>query len=231
MKKILFFIIYVLTTQICHGQPLKDTLVDIDGNVYHTVKIGTQIWTVENLKVTHFRNGDSITNLANGKEWGLCKTAAYCNLLDSVSTSEIYGRLYNWYALSDPRFICPEGWHIPSDEEWNVMEKYLDNSTDTTSTGVRGANLACKLKDNTGSWSQWNQDHGSTNESGFTALPNCQRDYFGKFKGLYKEALFWTSTSYNNDFAFYRLLSYLGNEVDRNFTNKNVGAAIRLVKD
>ena len=94
---------------------------DIDGNVYHTVTIGTQVWMVENLKVTKYRDGTPIPNKTDATEWGSLTTGAYCDYDNTVSNSTIYGKLYNWYAVNDWRNIAPTGWHVPTDAEWTTL--------------------------------------------------------------------------------------------------------------
>ena len=92
--------------------------IDIDGNVYRTVKIGKQWWMAENLKVTHYRNGDEIQHVTGYLEWKTLKSGAYCNYDNNPSYVPTYGRLYNWFAVDDSRNIAPQGWHVPSDSEY-----------------------------------------------------------------------------------------------------------------
>jgi len=135
------------------------TVTDIDGNVYQTVKIGSQVWMAENLKVTHYRNGDEILNILDGSIWVSLNTGAYCTYEHSPSNAAIYGNLYNWHAVNDPRKLAPEGWHIPSDEEWMILSDYLGED-------IPGGKL--KEADTT----HWKYPNiGATNETGFTALP------------------------------------------------------------
>jgi uncharacterized protein (TIGR02145 family) len=101
------------------------TVTDIDGNVYHIVTIGTQVWMAENLKVTHYRNGTPIAHITDNATWDNLTSGAYCNFDNNDVTSDTYGRLYNWYALVDGLFITPPGWHIPSDAEWTTLVNYL----------------------------------------------------------------------------------------------------------
>ncbi|MBT5269507.1 MAG: hypothetical protein HOL70_08685, partial [Candidatus Marinimicrobia bacterium] len=107
----------------------KETVTDIDGNVYETVKIGDQIWMAENLKVTHYRDGSAITQVTDNTAWSNLSTEAYC-IYDNNASNEVdtYGALYNWYAVSDGRNIAPEGWHVPTDAEWKELEMYLGMS-------------------------------------------------------------------------------------------------------
>jgi len=143
------------------------TMTDIDGNVYETVTIGTQVWMAENLKVTHYRNGNTILHIIDWFSW-FTLTGAYCEYDNDVNNVAVYGRLYNWYAVNDSRYIAPVGWHVPSDAEWLTLVDYLGG--DTVADG--------KMKEiGTTHWVSPNT--GATNESGFSALPGGYRDYGG----------------------------------------------------
>jgi uncharacterized protein (TIGR02145 family) len=103
-------------------------VTDYDGNVYQIVLIGGQCWMMENLKVTHYRNGDPIPHVPNIGEWYGLSSGAYCDYNNDPGNVETYGRLYNWYAVDDSRNIAPEGWHVPTDDEWKQLEMYLGMS-------------------------------------------------------------------------------------------------------
>ena len=105
------------------------TVTDIDGNLYYTVKIGEQWWMLENLRVTHYRNGDAIPNVTDDAEWEGLSTGAYCDYDNDPANVATYGRLYNWYAVGDSRNIAPAGWHVPSDDEWQTLVDYLGGSS------------------------------------------------------------------------------------------------------
>jgi len=173
-------------------------LADIDGNVYHSVTIGTQVWMVENLKVTHYRNGDPIPNVIENEKWGSLTTGAYCFYNNDPNNLDTYGGLYNWYAVTDGRNIAPIGWHVPSDAEWTTLLSSLEDETDIW-TGVGG-----KLKE-TGAAHWQSPNTGATNESGFTALPGGCRaiDYMNV--SLF--GFWWSSSEYDKSFAYYRDLN------------------------
>ena len=101
--------------------PLAGTFQDIDGNIYHTVTIGTQTWMLENLKTTKFRNGESIPNVTDNAAWAGLTSAAWCDYDNSASNGNIFGHLYNWYAATDSRNIAPAGWHVPTLAEWDIL--------------------------------------------------------------------------------------------------------------
>jgi len=195
--------------------------VDIDSNIYPTVKIGDQWWMAENLKVTRYRNGDDIPIVTDDTEWKNLTTGAYCNYNNNSDNADIYGRLYNWYAVNDSRNIAPLGWHVPSDEEWQTLIDYLGGES------VAGG----KLKE-TGT-THWNSpNEGATNESGFAALPGGDRYYYGAFNSLGTLAYFWSSTEYNlSSHAWYRLLGYYSADVTRTSNRKRDGFSVRLVRD
>jgi len=135
-------------------------IADIDGNLYHTVKIGNQVWLKENLKVTHYRNGDPIPNVTDPVAWGNLTTGAYCWYNNDPKIGEVYGALYNWYVGADSRGLI-EGWHVPTFEEWLALETFL------------GGQIAAYPKMiETGSAHWKTTKVPATNSSGFTALPN-----------------------------------------------------------
>lgn len=101
------------------------TVKDIDGNVYHTIVIGTQTWMLENLKTTKYSNGDPIPNITDSLTWVSLETGAYCNYNNDENNSVIYGRLYNWYSVNDSRKLAPVGWHVPNDSEWRTLTDFL----------------------------------------------------------------------------------------------------------
>jgi uncharacterized protein (TIGR02145 family) len=208
------------------------TVTDIDGNVYPTVKIRDKWWMAENLKVTHYRNGVAIPNVTDATEWINLTSGAYCNYNNNVGYVYTWGRFYNWYAVNDPRGLAPEGWHVPTDEEWKELEMILGMSqSDVDDTGWRGTDEGGKLKEiGTVHWDDPNT--GATNESGFTALAGGYRDgVYSNFNVLYSNAYFWSSTEVNSSHAWYRVLGYFTSEVDRYEDTKRHGFSIRCLKD
>ena len=196
------------------------TVTDIDCNVYHTVTIGTQVWMVENLNVTHYRNGDPIPNITYNTAWLNDTTGAYSNYNNDVNYSISYGRLYNWYAVANNRKIAPAGWHVPTDAEWTVLTDSLGG--DSIAGGkMKEAGTAHWLSPNT----------GATNSSGFTALPGGGRDYNGGFYYLTHGAYFWSSTEYSSPNAWYRGLGYGNESVGRYYDIKTDGFSVRCAHD
>jgi len=198
---------------------VKGTVTDIDGNVYNTVTIGVQVWMAENLKVTHYRNGDAIPNVTDNGQWSDLSTGVYCNYDNNESNVATYGRLYNWYAVEDSRNIAPEGWHVPSDTEWQTLVDYLG-----------GASVAGVKMKETGTI-HWNSPNtGATNESGFSALPGGY-GFPGTYHGMGSDANFWSSTEYVSGSAWHRGLDYDSSEVDRDTRNKGCVYSVRCVRD
>src|SRR5688572_21874913 len=101
----------------CYSDRNDKTVTDADGNIYRTVTIGDQVWMAENLKVTHYKNGDAIAVVSSDTAWSHLLSGAYCHYNNDINNTAAYGKLYNWYAINDSRGIAPEGWHIPTEEE------------------------------------------------------------------------------------------------------------------
>lgn len=199
------------------------TITDIDGNVYTTVVIGDQEWMAENLKVTHYRNGDAIPNVTDNTEWANLNTGAYCYYDNDENNGDTYGALYNFYAVEDSRYIAPVGWHVPTDEEWKQLEMYLGMSqSEVDQTGLRGTDECVKLKSSSG----WD----GTNESGFTALPGGYRTSNGYYN-IWLSAHFWSSSVYYSYGAWSRILSYDISDVARLYFGQNRGFSVRCIKD
>jgi len=188
----------------------------------------------ENLKVIHFRNGESIQNVSDSIQWADLNTSGYCNYENNGSNVAIYGRLYNWYAINDIRIIAPEGWHIPSDEEWKELEMYLGmNQYQADDFGWRGTDEGGKLKE-TGTLHWNNPNNGATNESGFSALPGGYRGDYNLYVGfddMCYYAYFWTSTEQNSNYALLRSLCYEKQVIFRGYYTKRCGFSVRCVKD
>ena len=185
----------------------------------------------ENLKATHYRNGEPIPNVADPDIWAGLATGAYCNYYNNEDYVAIYGRLYNWYAVVDSQNIAPIGWHLPTDEEWKQLELCLGMSQDEVdSTGRRGTDEGGKLKEaGTEHWR--NPNTGATNESGFTALPGGFRSRDGDYYSIWYKAIFWSSTEYSYFTAWGRQLEHNFSTVVRSGYDLEHGFSIRCVRD
>jgi len=199
---------------------------DNDGNYYHTITIGTQVWTKENLKTTHFANGDPIPNVTDATAWINLTTGAYCYYNNDPEIGKTYGALYNWHVTNDPRGLLV-GYHVATDAEWTTMKAYLGNAMNESLDTSGG-----KLKEaGTAHWKEPNL--GATNSSGFTALPGGARDHFnGTFVGTIVQAYFWSSTYEPVNCAWGKLLSYDRQYLSNDGAYKtNIGMSIRLIKN
>jgi uncharacterized protein (TIGR02145 family) len=203
------------------------SITDQDGNIYKTIVIGTQEWMAENLKASHYRNGDLIPVVTNAATWaGLTSGASCWNNNDSATYNCPYGKLYNWYAATDSRNVCPSGWHLPSDAEFTVLKDYLGGGP------VAGG----KMK-STGTqfWPSPNTD--ATNESGFSGLPSGSRINAGViindfvFNPIgFSDGRWWSSTDYSTESAFQIMVNFSGNaSIDGN--PKTWGFSVGCVKD
>jgi len=197
-------------------------VTDIDGNVYKSVVIGTQTWMSENLKVLHYRNGDIIPNIADSIEWNNLATGAYCYYNNDPINYNVYGSLYNWYAVKDSRNIAPIGWHVPTNAEWLILTNYLG-----------GESLAGgKLKE-TGT-SHWiSPNTGADNSSGFTGLPGGYRiGDVVTFGQIGEQGGWWSSSEGSNiqDGLFLSIMTSF--KFANSYGNpKRFGYSVRCVKD
>lgn len=198
---------------------------------YESVKIGNQVWMKKNLDVDHYRNGDSITELRNPEDWEKSSNGAWCNYNNDPSYGEIYGKLYNWFAVDDSRGLAPEGWHIPSDAEWKTLELYL-GMTQIEADGIdwRGTNQGSKLKE-LGIINWDNQDSNASIDSAFAAILGGWRYTNGKFNRVGLNCLFWTSSGGCSYQAWFRNLSYSNSNIYRKDSNIFSGLSVRCVKD
>jgi uncharacterized protein (TIGR02145 family) len=189
---------------------------------------------LKNLDVTRYRNGDSIPQVTNNTEWRNLTTGAGCYYDNDPDIGAVYGRLYNWYAVNDSRGLAPEGWHIPTDDEWKELEMYLGLSqSQADATGFsRGTNEGVKLKE--AGTTHWNtSNNGPNNESGFTALGAGFRwGDDGSFGYIMYNTGFWTSTESSNNIPWKRGLNNVYKTIERaNWDGKKFGYSVRCIKD
>lgn len=183
-----------------------------------TVTIGDQIWMCKNLDVDHYRNGDSIPHITDPSKWRNTGTGAWCYYNNDSTLGKLYGKLYNFYAVIDPRGLAPEGWHIPSDEEWTTLSNVLGGES------IAGAKLM-----ETGNKHWVSNNDSATNETKFTGLPAGARSWDGKFQSLGTSCVFRTSTQRDGATAWIR---YFGiTSLVRHYYDKEYGFSVRCVKD
>ena len=204
----------ILNPNITYG-----SLTDIDGNQYATVNIGSIEIMAENLKVTKYSNGDPIPNVQDGNEWINLSTGAWSHYNNDSQYENPYGKLYNWYAISDSRNVCPSGWHVPTDSEWTSITDFLGGDT------IAGG----KMKSSgTQLWSSPNTD--ATNESGFSGLPGGNRRYDGFFSKMGGDGEWWIAVDSTYG-GLIELVSYSGGIGRYYQVIKVKGLSVRCVKD
>jgi uncharacterized protein (TIGR02145 family) len=185
------------------------------------VTICNEDWTLKNLNVSTYRNGDPIPNVTNSASWAALTTGAYCYYNnDSTTYAALYGKLYNWYAVNDPRGLAPEGWHIPNVVEITTLRECLGGQS------VAGA----KMKE--AGISHWYFPNiGATNSSGFTGLPGGYRNYDGPFLNLGQFGYGWCSNNPFPNEAPAWVLYYFDSQLITSELDKNYGYSVRLIRD
>ena len=245
MKKVsLIFILLICFSSIANAQ---------------SVTIGTQVWMTKNLDVSTFRNGDPIPQVKTEEEWikaGENKQPAWCYHENDPANGAKYGKLYNWYAVSDPRGLAPVGYHIPSDAEWTKLEDYLGSNPGTKMKSKSGWNSytteGSKTCPNCVNWNDeyrrkvpchtckdtrrvdapevTNSGNGS-NTSGFSGLPGGGRSRDGSFLLIGETGFWWSSADDDPDDAWYRYLNYFTRYVFRSLYSKEYGFSVRCLRD
>jgi uncharacterized protein (TIGR02145 family) len=196
-------------------------MTDQEGNTYKTVTIGTQEWMAENLTSGIYRNGEAIVTGLTDAEWSAAGTnslGAWSYLGNNTANDCPLGKLYNWYACTDARQLCPQGWHIPTDAEWHQLTTFLGSSA-----------LAGGRMKTTALWNAPNA--GATNSSGFSGLPGSFRYSSGSYDIAGNVGYWWSSTSATIDAAWIRSLVFNNDDVNRDDLNKRSGFSVRCVHD
>lgn len=195
----------------------QQTVKDYDGNVYQAVKAGSQIWMTENLKVTHYRNGDAIPGIKEQKQWDVLTSGAYSSVGNDPATVNALGQIYNWHVIADQRNVCPVGWHVPSESDWIELLTLI--AGEKLSLAKTSAKLPSQTK--------------SLNESLFRMLPV---DYFRGYDlecshAGYGGGGWWSSTSATVETAYYHGINYDTASKNRLEGRKKFGYNIRCIKD
>jgi len=211
--------------------PTADTVVDVDGNKYKTVTIGGQIWMQQNLRVARYRNGDPIPNVTVNAQWATLTTGAFCWENNDPSRDIPYGKLYNFYAVEDPRGICPVGWRVGTDDDWKILETTAGMiASDLNVDGMRGVaeNVGGKLKATT-LWDSPNT--GATDEFGFSGLPGGYRSSDGLIFTRQNAGTWWTGTDASPNPWLRGFLSNSGGSIRVNMLLKRAGKFVRCIKE
>ena len=220
MKKSLS-LIFLLCSILSFTQNTGTIIDSRDGKVYKTVVIGTQTWMIENLNVSTFRNGDPIPEVKTKEEWELAGkegNPVWCYFDNDPKNGAKYGKLFNWFAVNDPRGLAPSGWHVPTDQEWWQLTDYLGG------VSVAGG----KMKSTTG-WTAPNKE--VNNFSGFSGLPGGLRDYSGAFGYIGTEGCWWSSTEGFEGNAWVLGIYSSDIDVDRYDSDKVECLSVRCIKD
>lgn len=206
-------IVFAISTKNSFSQ-----VTDFDNNSYRTITIGTQEWTAENLNVAHYRNGDEIPQVQDKDKWAKLTTGAWCYYENKTDNGKTYGKLYNWYAVNDPRGLAPEGWHVPTSKEWKELSSTIGEDSFT------GGHMK-----STTLWSSPN--NGGDNSSDFSALPSGTRVVSGGFMNILKYCGFWSASEDGGNFSWVYGLNFNNAGLNRNSIVKGSGFSVRVVKD
>lgn len=230
MKNIFLLLsVSILILQSCSSSDSNNnantnSVSDVDGNVYETVTICNQTWTKSNLNVSKYRNGDVIPQVQDATQWANLTTGAWCYYNNDTANGAVYGKLYNWYAVNDPRGLAPQGWHVPSDDEWTTLTTCLGGEA------VAGG----KMKEvGTAHWLSPNT--GATDESGFAGLPGGKLKKISvsdvQFIYLQNNGVWWSSTEFDTDSSSFCQLDYNStiSTIDKHI--KTTGCSLRVIKD
>ena len=238
MKKLLLITLLIVGCEKSTAPQDCAGVIDIDGNCYTTVQIGDQLWMAENLKVTHYNNGDEIPTEYTNEEWVELITGAYAIYNNDSLNLYKYGNLYNWYAVDDIRGLCPEGWHVPTDDEWTELEIFV-NTIFTTTDSITQTEVVIPTGYVLGS-TEWGELY--TNQTGFSALPSGHRTGIPQQGIFAKEgisAFFYTSTEIDSAEFISGVMSSDGEVFSRRLEDyfviykrgKKPGYSIRCLKD
>lgn len=197
-----------------------DSITDQEGNKYPTIIILGKRWMAENLRTSIYRDGSPITNAKTQTEWSSQVIGAWCNYDNLVINDKVYGKLYNWYTTTGIKDLCPAGWKVPSDTDWENLIGYLG---DVSKAGLKMRTTGTSL------WTMPNE--GATNSSGFSGVPGGNRGDFGAFSFKGDAAFFWTSTEFNANYSRFRSLNGNLPTVTDGYDRKKIGMSVRCIEE
>ena len=192
--------------------------IETNYNGQGIISIGDQTWTSKNLEVTKYRNGNVIPQVQDKAKWSKLKTGAWCYYENKTANGTKYGKLYNWYAVNDPRGLAPKGYHIPTYEEWTILTDYL-GGLDVAGTEMK-------------STQGWDENRNGTNSSSFNGLPGGYRDFYGNFFGVVDGGDWWSSSEYGTNYAEFLKFdnSHQGAYSEETY-GKQLGRSVRCLRD
>jgi uncharacterized protein (TIGR02145 family) len=231
----------------CHGLQGQgsffqsgDGIYDIDGNYYSSVIINGQEWMRKNLAVSKYRNGDPISNLSNDMSWTNTTSGGFCVYNNDISNNQVYGKLYNWYAVEDARGLCPVGWRVPNEQDWASLINYLDPASQGGNIGLVGVGNAGGMMKSSGIFAEsdghWDfPNFAGTDSSGFNGLPaGIRLGSNGYFRELNSATAWWTSTPIEYDpsrIYSIRLYNYTSSVLRYAWWTKKEGLSVRCLKN
>ena len=241
MKKInilLSLAFMLLVSGIVSGQTTS-TVTDNEGITYKTVTIGSQEWMAENLRVTRYNNGDDIVTGKDLSQWQVADEGFWTYFDNNTENDEKYGKLYNWYAVNDVRGVCPDGWRVPTDNDWQILVEHIDskswgnnNSAGTKLKSKRQVNSPLGGEFNTSEHPRWDSHtkrYGTDNYL-FNALPGGYFSMGNSFSQMGQWAYFWSATEAPNSQIWARTLLFSHRGISRSTYPKEAGLSIRCVK-
>ncbi len=235
--RLLFMGVFLLFAIGCEKDDDNDIngqeFVDADGNVYETVTIGDLVWMAENLKTTTYNDGTDIPNVTDDDAWSELETGAYTLYDHDLSNKDVYGALYNWYAVETGN-LCPDGWRVPTDEEWQALESkadskygFGDEEWEIISRNNRGNDAGLNMKATFG----WDEDGDGTDAIGFSGLPGGYRNNHGHYYYEGSMGIWWTATEFDKGRAYDRSLRHNHEDIGRFPSGKRIGYSVRCVRE
>lgn len=215
MKKSLFVLSFIINGfMYVVAQTSGAGVMDVDGNNYKTVILGKQEWMMDNLKVTKYRNGNPIPHIQDSTVWNAWNNGAFVFYKNDTK----HGVLYNWMAVTEQRGICPTGWHVPTNVEWDTLAKFLGGNE------VAGGKMKARLH-----WETPNE--AATNESSFHALPKGMYGINGSFNNVGKNAYWWSASENDKNSAWGREVGFNESGLYAGHGDKRDGLSVRCLKD
>jgi uncharacterized protein (TIGR02145 family) len=229
---------YTFMFDVVHPCPGMPTITDIDGNVYRTVLLGSQCWMASNLKTTTYSDNTPIPNVTSNDSWDNLAYGAYVWYNNDAGWKDLYGALYNWYAVDFYNGLCPGGWHVPTNEEWNILTDYIGGTEPPHGDELKSCRQVasplpgeCNTSDHP-RWRHYNRLIYGTDDHGFSGLPAGYRYSYGPFAYLGRYTFFWASTETSANTAWYCGLYYDSSQIIQGGTfSKQNGFSVRCVRD